>query len=99
MWINDKNGFWNFNIKCPVTYSSLTFATGSTPSTNIATNKDGSAYDITVAVTDGKIVLNGAKSPAGHVTDAISFGIEFQDDPASVYTCTGYRYTGFTEDN
>lgn len=99
MWINDKNGFWNFNIKCPVTYSSLTFATGSTPSTNIATNKDGSAYDITVAVTDGKIVLNGAKSPAGHVTDAISFGIEFQDDPGSVYTCTGYRYTGFTEDN
>lgn len=98
MWINDKNSFWNFNIKCPVTYNALTFATGGTPATSIALNKDGSAYNITVAITDGKVVLNGTKSPGGHVTDSISFGIEFQDDPGNVYLCDGYRYTGFDDD-
>jgi len=98
MWINDKGAFWNFNIKCPVTYSALTFATGSTPATSIATTDKGELYGITVAITDGKIVVNGTKSPGGHVTDSISFGIEFQDDPGNVYLCDGYRYTGFDDD-
>ena len=58
-----------------------------------------------ITVTDGKIVKNGTKTPSGQPADYIEFYISFSDDPlpemtgiANKYKVSGFRYTGFTDD-
>ncbi|WP_394330133.1 lipid-binding protein [Gillisia marina] len=40
----------------------------------------------------------GATAPSGTVTDSINFTAVFSDVPDDVWTYTGYRRTGFLED-
>lgn len=92
IWVSDEGNFWDFQVKAKCDQSTMTFATdGWGPNV---------AYDCNVRITNGKIVVNGATLPSGRITDAISYDIEFDDDePGAVWHATGYRYTGFAEDN
>jgi hypothetical protein len=91
MWIDDNQNFWWFKAKCPVNATSLTFAGSDLPS-----SYDG--YDITVTITNGKIEKGTAVTSGGNKSDAISFDIEFSDDPGTIYSLAGYKRTGFAED-
>jgi len=89
MWLSDNGNWKNVKFKCPVDVLNLTFA--GTNLTNISTTNK-------VNIKNGKIVKNGGASTSGVVTDAISFEIEFSDEPGIVYKATGTRKTGFLED-
>ena len=60
----------------------------------------------TVSITGGKIVKNGTKTPSGMPADYIEFYVSFSDDlileqylpEGTRYKVTGFRYTGFVED-
>lgn len=58
-----------------------------------------------VTITDGKIIKNGTTTPSGMPADYIEFYVSFSDDilPAafgvnSKYKVSGFRYTGFADD-
>ena len=60
----------------------------------------------TVSITGGKIVKNGTKTPSGMPADYIEFYVSFSDDlvlaqylpEGTRYKVSGFRYTGFVED-
>ena len=60
--------------------------------------------DINVTITGGKIIKGGAVTPSGSKADYIEFYVSFSDDsyPAAYgyknYKVSGYRYTGFVDD-
>ncbi len=95
MWVNDHGNFWNFNVKVGLNLSSKTF-TGS--------DLQNVSYNSRVTITNGKILLNAAKTPSGTTADSIVFNVSFSDDtdPAdngfAAYRVAGYRYTGLTKD-
>ncbi|MCG2462636.1 hypothetical protein K8352_17880 [Flavobacteriaceae bacterium F89] len=91
MWIDDHGNTWQYKVKCPVNTSSLTFS-----GTGLNSNVDG--YEVSVDVTNGTIVKNGATSTGGNTVDAISFDAVFSDDPSTTYHMEGYRRTGLLED-
>lgn len=49
-------------------------------------------------ISNGTIVLDGADTPSGYKSDAISFTITSDLDPGVTYEITGYRRTGWPED-
>lgn len=87
--IGDDGNTWNYKVKCPLNLDAKTF--GGTGLANIA-------YDITVNISNGKILPGAAMSTGGNVTDSIYFEAEFSDDPGTIYQVSGYRRTGFLED-
>jgi len=89
--IFDHQNIWWFNFKTPVDINALTFSGSDLFS-------DVNGYQITVNVSNGTIVKNGTTSTSGRTADSISFDIEFSDDPGTIYQLTGYRRTGFLED-
>ncbi len=91
MWVNDNGNIWEFKTKANVDYGNLKFWGDDLPS-------DYDGYEITVTITDGQIVKDGATTSGGNTSDAISFNAEFSDDPGTVYTIKGYKRTGFLED-
>lgn len=88
-WISDEHNFWEYKVKCPVDVSNLTFS---------GSNLENNEYPVTISVMDGKIIKDGALSTSGVVTDSIYFQIEFGDDAGTIYTASGWRKTGFLED-
>lgn len=81
VWIDDYNGnFWDMKFKAKVDMSTLTFQTAG--SVNAI-----SGYDITIKVTDGKIINK----------DSIYFNMEFEDDPGTIYTLAGHRAVGYDD--
>lgn len=90
MWIDDQQHGWGLKAKVNLNLGSKTFT---------ATDVDELYYDVTVTITDGTIIENGATAPSGTVTDAISFNAVFSDIPDRVWTYSGYRRTGFAEDD
>lgn len=90
MWIDDHQHTWDFKVKSNVDYSNRTFSGTDLPSFG--------GYDVNVTITNGKIIDEGAITSGGNVTDSIYFDAEFSDDPGTVYTLSGYRRTGFAED-
>ena len=56
-------------------------------------------------ITDGKILKGAATTPSGMPADSIVFNVEFDDDPYpgaygyKNYRVSGYRYTGFSNDD
>ncbi|MGQ8338852.1 lipid-binding protein [Sunxiuqinia sp. A32] len=96
IWIDDVDEFWVYKVKCPVNIEDLTFS--GTGLTSVAL-WDGEPYDITVNITNGKIIKNAVTNLASGVTaDSIYFEIEFEDDPGTIYQAAGFRKTGFVED-
>jgi hypothetical protein len=90
MWVDDHQNLWSFKAKTPVNVEAKTFS-----GANLASNVDG--YEITVTISNGKIIEDGGTTTEGAVADSISFDVEFSDDPGTVYTVQGYRKTGFLE--
>jgi hypothetical protein len=90
MWVDDHQNLWWFKVKSPVNVQAKSFS-----GTDLASSVDG--YDISVTISNGMIVKNGATTTEGDTADGISFDIEFSDDPGTVYSVQGYRKTGFLE--
>ena len=92
LFIDDEEELWPFKGKVKCDIDNLTFSTGGTQTENLY-DKDAS-----FEVKNGKILLGGARSVAGHVTDGIYMEIEFADDPGEIYRIIGHRRTGFDAD-
>ena len=91
MWIDDQENIWPFKLKMDVDPAAKTFAAPS--ATSEYTN-------ITIKLANGKIMEKVSKGPASKaVTDSIYFEAEFSDDPGTTYQFTGYRRTGWPEDD
>jgi len=90
IWIDDYQNIWPFKIKTPVDYNTLTFST---------TAAQSEYTNITVNVTDGKIFPKLGHSRSGNVVDSIHMGIEFSDDPGTMYEINGVERTRFVEDD
>jgi len=90
IWVDDLEHSWEFKVKAKINYDSLTFST---------TNAPNEYYDITVNITDGKILPKAGKSRSGNPTDSIYFQANFSDDPADTYVISGTARTGFIEDD
>jgi Lipid-binding putative hydrolase len=87
----DDLGLWPFKVKCPVTIGNQTF--------NPAVKLANFARDtIKVSIKSGVIINGAATSSGGNKTDSISVKFEFTDDPGTEYNYSGYRRTGFLED-
>jgi hypothetical protein len=90
IWIDDEEHTWEYKVKAQVDYSNLTFK---------ATNSLDEYHGVTATITDGKILVNAAKSKTGNVTDSINFKVVFSDDPGTTYTVAGHARTRFSEDD
>ncbi|MGA9326835.1 MAG: lipid-binding protein [Salegentibacter sp.] len=87
MWIDD-DGVWPMKVVTPVNVQALTFS---------GSDLQG-ADDISINISDGGIIKDGAVSPSGATTDSIHMNVIFSDDPETEYTIAGYRRTGFLEE-
>ena len=94
MWISDAGNFWTYTVKTPLNLDAKTFSGTDLVST---ADYDG-LYDIKINITNGKVIKDGGISTSGVVTDSIYFEIEYEDDPGTIYQCSGVRRTGFLED-
>jgi hypothetical protein len=90
IWVDDYQNGWQFKIKTPIDYTNLTF------STMAAQNE---YYNITVNLTDGKILPKMGHSKSGNVADSIHMKLEFSDDPGNIYEMNGVERTRFPEDD
>jgi len=91
MWIDDNHNIWDFKVKTPINYEAKTFS-----GSGLHSSVDG--YDVNVTITNGKIIKGGATTTGGNKSDAIEFDAEFSDDPGTIYRISGYKRTGFVED-
>ena len=95
MWVNDNGSFWNFHSIVKVDYTSKTFLTTDSVSTNAVKYPSEK-----VLITNGKVLLGTAKTPSGAAADSIVFSAAFNDDSGPiVYKVSGFRRTGFPEDD
>ncbi|HEY2721778.1 MAG TPA: lipid-binding protein [Chitinophagaceae bacterium] len=90
LWVDDLGDSWEFKCKAKVDYSNLTFTT---------TNAQNEYYNITVNLTDGKILPKAGRSKSGVATDSIYFKANFSDDPSNIYEISGTARTGLAEDD
>lgn len=95
IWIEDVDEWWIYKVKCPVNVSALTFSGVDMIS---EAYYDGDLYDISINITNGKIMNDISLQPSGVLADSIYFEIEFEDDPGTIYIASGFRKTGFLED-
>jgi len=107
LYVNDLGKFWDFIVQVPCSLSDKTFGTSS-PVAN-------ESYESSVTLSNGKIVPNGATTPSNQPADYIEFLINFDDDDLSkydmpgvsyvqyyggvAYKVSGWRYTGFVNDD
>ena len=91
IWIDDSKNFWNFKVKANGDINTLTFS---------APNADNQRGDeITVNITNGKILKNGGVQNNGSPADYITMDVEFSDDPGTIYRLEGVRYSGLEEND
>ena len=91
IWIDDSKNFWNFKVKATGDINNLTFSAAS------AQNQRGD--EITVNITNGKIIKNGGVQNNGSPADYITMDVEFSDDPGTIYHLEGVRYSGLVEND
>ena len=100
MIFTDMGNFWNFTVLVKCDQNDMTFSTVTTGNNNLVPGYE----DINVTITGGKIIKNGTTTPSGAKADYIVFYVSFSDDdyPAAYgytnYRVSGYRYTGFVDD-
>jgi hypothetical protein len=97
IWIDDGGNIWLFKIKAACDVKNKTFAVDSI--VNTAMIDETTPYPIKIMVSNGIVVLNGAKTKAGNTTDSIYMRIGFEDDQGTTYIISGVRRTGFREDD
>ena len=85
----------NINGKLSCDVKALSFAGSGIE--NLAGNVASSTETFTL--TDGKLELGAITAPSGTVADKISFTYTTSKDPGATYTLTGWRYTGWPEDD
>ncbi len=94
MWLDDTESYWQFKGKVNVDLSSFGFS---------ADNVQNEYYDSQFTVLNGKILKDAATAPGSKAkTDSIYFQVKFSDSDnpdGDVYTFSGYKKTGFLEDN
>ncbi len=90
IWVDDLGNSWAFKCKTKIDYSNLTFS---------SMNVQNQYYNITVNITDGKILPMAGRSKSGNPTDSIYFKANFEDDPSDTYEISGTARTGFIEDD
>lgn len=96
--ITDEANFWDYRVKAKMDISTKGFGSSDTL---VSFVED---YDIKVLVRNGVILEDAVTTAAGVLTDSIYFEIWFEDlDGATgivsdTLTVSGYRRTGFTED-
>ena len=91
IWIDDSKNFWNFKVKVNGDINTLTF--------NAAGAENQRGDEITVNITNGKILKNGGVQNNGSPADYISIDVEFSDDPGTIYRLEGVRYSGLVEND
>ncbi len=94
MLLDDLGNIWPFKSVVDVDYAAKTFSTKTAVSTN-----DSAHPTLTVLIKDGKVLKGAAKTPSGLAADSIVFYSTFSDDPTTVYKISGFRRTGFPEDD
>lgn len=91
MWIDDLGNFWDFKVNVDLDYNAATFSTKDFV--------DNYSYESQVKISNGKVLFDAAKTPSGMPADSIVFYVSFDDDdPGTIYKMSGYRYTGFAND-
>ncbi|MFB6341838.1 lipid-binding protein [Saccharicrinis sp. FJH62] len=90
MWVTDDGNFWDYKVKVGINYSNKTFT--------INEGKD-LIWDDNTTIENGKIMAGAATAPSGTVTDSIYFEVQWASDPGYTYIGSGYRYTGWPEDD
>lgn len=89
IWIDDLEHSWGLKVKADLNFSDLTFS---------GTDLDELYYGVTVNITEGQIIKDGATTPSGDTTDSISFKAEFSDLPGEEWYYYGYKSTAKVED-
>ena len=103
MWLVDAVCYYfPYQVLIDVNPSTMTFNSSTWVDNLFGEGDYGGA---TVSITDGKIVKNGWTKANGIKVDYIEFYVSFSDDPfppyygiSDKYLVSGFRYTGFTED-
>jgi hypothetical protein len=90
LWIDDLGNSWQFKVKSKIDYNTLSFTSN---------NAQNQYYNITVNITDGKILPKAGRSKSGNPTDSIYFKANFSDDPSTTYVISGTARTGLIEDD
>ncbi len=100
--IDDRKNIYYFKVICPINLAELTFSGTDLASSVVNDDPDTpdvvETYDITVTISNGAIIKDGATSTGGNTVDQISFDAEFSDDPGTIYQFSGYKRTGFADD-
>jgi hypothetical protein len=98
IWLSDDDNFWSYKVRIPGNPEAGTFG-----STDVVTSVvDG--YEIQVKIENGQIFPDAVKLPSGVMADSIYFEVWFEDleDATGIANdklmVSGYRQTGFTED-
>lgn len=90
IWIDDL-GFWPTKSKILCSPKSRTFK-------NIVDAPNLKKASATLTVVRGGVYLKGALTEAGNVADSINIVLTWADDPGVYYRYSGFRRTGFLED-
>ncbi len=85
MWLDDQQHGWGLKAKVPLNLDAMTFS---------GADLEEQYYDVTVTITEGKIIKGGATAPSGDIVDSIYFKAEFSDIPGEIWEYTGYKSTG-----
>jgi len=89
MWVDDLENTWGLKAKVNLDSESSTF---------FGENLPEIYFGVTVNITNGEIIKNGTVAPSGAVVDSIFFNAEFSDIPGEIWQYSGYKRTGFLED-
>jgi len=60
---------------------------------------DISQYNSDAVITNGKILIDAAKSKTGNVTDSIYMEVVFASQPDDTYVISGHKRTRWPEDD
>ncbi|WP_080903718.1 lipid-binding protein [Parabacteroides sp. Marseille-P3160] len=85
------NANYGVRGKVDINISAKTFSVTDQPNAFLTNGK-------TFSISNGNVVLDGATTPSGHKADAISFTLTTEQTPGITYTFTGFRRTGWPED-
>lgn len=91
LFVDDFDGLLELKAKVACNVTDLTFTTNG--QTVLERYTDG-----TVAISNGRIYIDGGKSTTGVKVDSIYFEAEFDWDPGQIYVIAGHGRTGFLED-
>ena len=89
MWLDDLEHSWGLKAKVSLNLQALTFS---------GSDLDELYYDVTVDITEGKIIKGGATTPSGDVVDSIFFKAEFSDISGEIWEYSGYKSTAKVDD-